>query len=198
MLRAEKSAPLHATTSGSSVRQSLSAQGGTLDFFQLGFATDKRYSLGITRTMSPTIVESGEFEHSCARLLATRREQATQRLRTLFDQEVPAEVTSAEIQIFFQDDGGAPDIMMYFDGKNKRVSKSDHSIYPGRAMSLDLGLDVLSELEPQNTHAAANIVKRWLTECWLSVGGQEYPVAVALSIHDGWGDGKQVTLVARK
>jgi hypothetical protein len=148
--------------------------------------------------MSTTTVDSGEFEHWCSGLLASRRGQAMQRLRALFDQVVPAEVTSAEIQIFFQDEGGAPDVWMYFDGKNKKVSRSDHSLYPGRAMSLDLGLDVLSELEPQNTHAAANIIKGWLAECWLSVGGQEYSVPVALSIHDGWGDGKQVSLAARK
>ncbi|XAH21483.1 hypothetical protein AAFF27_15810 [Xylophilus sp. GW821-FHT01B05] len=148
--------------------------------------------------MPPTIVDSGAFAHWCSELLASRREQAMQRLRALFDQVLPAEVTSAEIQIFFQDDGGAPDAWMYFDGKNKRVSKSDQSIYPGRAMSLDLGLDVLSELEPKNTHAAANSIKEWLAECWSSVGGQEYSVPVTLSIHDGWGDGKHVSLTAKK
>jgi hypothetical protein len=87
---------------------------------------------------------------------------------------------------------------MYFDGKNKRVSKSDISIYPGRSMSLDLGLEVLSELEPENNHDAANIVKRWFSDCWSSAGGLEYSVPVTLSVHDGWGDGKHLILTNAK
>jgi hypothetical protein len=39
------SSPLPATTSCGSVQQGLSVAGGALDFFPLGLATDKRYSL---------------------------------------------------------------------------------------------------------------------------------------------------------
>jgi hypothetical protein len=37
--------PLPATTQRGSVQQGLSVAGGTLGFYQLGLATDKRYSL---------------------------------------------------------------------------------------------------------------------------------------------------------
>jgi len=148
--------------------------------------------------MFPTNVDSGDFEERCSRLLATRRERAMQLLRTLIKQDVPSEVTGAEMEIFFQDDGGAPDVWIYFDGKNKKVSKSDQSIYPGRAMQLDFGLDVLSDLETHETNAAANVVKAWLAECWFAIEAENYLVPLTLSVHDGWGDGKQVALVPRK
>jgi hypothetical protein len=45
MVRAEDFIPLTAATSRGSIQQGLSVAGGALDFFHLGLATDKRYSL---------------------------------------------------------------------------------------------------------------------------------------------------------
>jgi hypothetical protein len=47
MQRAENFTPSPATTSRGSVQHGLSASGGALGFFQLGLATDERYSLNI-------------------------------------------------------------------------------------------------------------------------------------------------------
>lgn len=148
--------------------------------------------------MAFTPIDSSDFALWCTSRLSSRNEHAMQTLGNTLDQKVPPEVTGAEIQIFLQDEGGAPDIWMYFDGKNKKIRKSDLSIYPGRSMCLDLGLEVLSELESENNHDAANIVKQWFSDCWYSVGGLEYSVPVTLSVHDGWGDGKYLILTNRK
>ncbi len=129
-------------------------------------------------------------------LLSSRTSHAEQWLRELLNRQVPPEVSSAELQIFFQDDGGAPAVWMYFDGRDKRVSKSDTSIFPGRSMELDLGLDVLADLEAKDTDVAAAAVKQWVADCWGMAGGNDYPIPVTLSVHDGWGDGKQLALAS--
>lgn len=146
-------------------------------------------TLGVTRAM--------QSPHSAAnfrRKLSEQTQYATKQLRALVDQRLPPDVTGAEVQVFFQEDGGAPSAWIYFDGRNKRVSKTDPSIFPGRSMELELGLDVLSDMEPQDTSVAADIVKHWIADCWQQAGGRDFGVPVVLTVHDGWGDGKQVNL----
>ncbi len=142
---------------------------------------------------SPDILTSAS---RCRALLSTREPHAEQWLRGLLNRQVPPEVTSAELQVFFQDDGGAPAVWMYFDGRHKRVSKTDLSIFPGRSMELDLGLDVLADLEAKDTDVAADAVKQWVAECWSLAGGDDYPIPVTLCVHDGWGDGKHLKLAS--
>jgi hypothetical protein len=150
-------------------------------------------TLGVTKAM-----HSPQDADSFRQKLSNRTPHATQHLRALIERQLPPDVTGAEVQLFFQDDGGAPSAWIYFDGRNKKVSKTDLSIFPGRSMELDLGLEVLSDLESHDTSVAADVVKYWLAECWHHAGGKDFGVPVVLTVHDGWGDGKQLNLRSQR
>jgi hypothetical protein len=121
-------------------------------------------------------------------------------LRDLFQLPVPSDVMRAEIEIFMDEYGGSPAVWIYFRGRNNRVDHSDTSIFPGRALELDLGLsgrcvvdeDLWEDFDAQNV--LATTLANWLADRWSVAGGSVYAVPTQLSVHDGIGGLKPMKL----
>jgi hypothetical protein len=127
-------------------------------------------------------------------------------LRALFAAPTPSTVISAEVQIFLGDEGrGAPSAWIYFDGLNKKVDNSDTSIFPGRALEIQLGLEVMPDFDDRyfeinkfpGVELQANVVKAWFAECWWKAGGWAYMIPAKVAIHDDFGDGERIILTER-
>lgn len=128
-------------------------------------------------------------------------------LREVLKTPVPDSVTSAEVQIFFGDDGlSTPNAWIYFDGKNKKIDHKDQSIFPGRALDLALQVEGADDFDERyftdetfgGLSIVANTVKSWFAECWWKAGGWSYPIKVEVWIHDGFGDGKSIILTENR
>lgn len=127
-------------------------------------------------------------------------------LRALFAAALPATITSAEVQIFLGQDGrDDPCAYIYFDGANKKVDRSDTSIFPGRTLEIQLGLGMTPEFDDRyfeddefpGIDLQANSIKTWFAECWWKAGGWAYPLPVNLVVHDDFGDGELMILTDR-
>lgn len=115
-----------------------------------------------------------------------------QLVRELISLTVPEDVATAKVEIFLDDEGGAPDFWIYFSGKNNRVNSEEKSIFPGRALRIELDLSSLTEFDKryftsefQGNTVAAGILKKWFSECWWKAGGWSYAVPTTLAVHDG-------------
>jgi hypothetical protein len=123
--------------------------------------------------------------------------------------EVGPGVDLAHVEVFVDEYGGAPDIYIYYRGRNNKVDRRDQSLFAGRALNFEFPLDALAEFDERYFVAgedgeytfpglslAANTLKAWFAECWRNAGGSTYAVPTTLAAHDGWGDGKLVHLTA--
>ena len=152
--------------------------------------------------MVPYGLSESEFQVRYHSILEGASGSTIEKLKALLIRPLGAGVSSAEVEVFIGEYGAAPDLWMYFDGRNKRVDRSDLSLFPGRSLSLELELDQLSEFDEQyfetelfpGNDLAANAVKAWFTKCWQQAGGGAYAVPVTLAVHDGFGDGKVIAL----
>ena len=128
-------------------------------------------------------------------------------LRTLLARTLPPTVTSAEVQLFLGDDGrDDPKAWLYFDGHDKKVDQSDHSIFPGRALEIRLGLGATPDFDGRyfeggdfpGVDLQADSLKAWFAECWWKAGGWAYALPAALDVHDQFGDGERIALTERR
>ena len=128
-------------------------------------------------------------------------------LRALFAATLPPTVRSAEVQIFLGEDArDSPGAWIYFDGMNKKVDSSDTSIFPGRALEIQLGLGMPPDFDDRyfegdefpGADLQANEVKAWFAECWWKAGGWAYALPTEVAIHDGFGDGERIVLTERR
>jgi hypothetical protein len=124
-------------------------------------------------------------------------------LRSVLATPIGPGVTSASVQIFLDEDGEAgPSVGMYFDGKNKKVDRSDPSIFPGRHLAL---APYLRDIPPFDGRyfsedgfgardIQADVAKAWFAEWWWKAGGWGYPLPVDVAVHDGYGNGESIQL----
>jgi len=117
-------------------------------------------------------------------------------------QALPDAVLTAQVEVFLDDSGySAPAVWLYFSGKNTRISKSDKSIFPGRSLQFEFNLAALADFDEEyftsefnGLGVAADVMRQWVAECWWKAGGWSYRIPVFLAVHDGWGNGKLVSL----
>jgi hypothetical protein len=114
-------------------------------------------------------------------------------ISTLLSVPVAPGVDEAHVEIFPGEDGASPDVWMYWHGKNNKVDHADPSLFAGRSMHLELGLEILAEIDEQyflhpeqfpGLELAVPILSRCVAECWWKAGGWRYPVPVTLAVHD--------------
>jgi hypothetical protein len=131
--------------------------------------------------------------------LNEKESELTEKLTSLFEMPIHTDITSAEIQIFLDDEcGDSASFWIYFDGRNKKVDKSDQSLFPGRSMEIcDLNfteLETYEAFESQDKFDRldwlANSLRYWFISCWKKSNGEKYSIPVEIAIHDGFGDGK--------
>ena len=156
--------------------------------------------------MVPFGLSAAQFQARYRRCLDKASTHVINKFRELFTQPVPDTVRSAEVQIFFGEDGPEiPSAWIYYSGENNKVDNSDPTIFPGRAMELSMGLDKMDAFHEDyfvdedfdGLSIAANTTKAWFAECWWKAGGWSYPVPVMVWVHDGFGDGCGVELSER-
>ena len=153
--------------------------------------------------MVPFGLSSAQFQARYRGCLDKASAHVIHGLRELFTQPVPDTVRSAEVQIFFGEDGlEIPSAWIYYSGENNKVDSSDLSVFAGRAMELSLGLDTMPAFDERyftdeefgGLDVAANTTQAWFAECWWKAGGWSYRVASEVWVHDGFGDAKAIVL----
>lgn len=152
--------------------------------------------------MIPFGLTEGQFAVRYRGILDRQTRSAVRTIREVLAKTVPDDVLSAQVEVFLDDTGhGAPAVWMYFSGRNTRISKSDESIFPGRALKFELDLAALATFDEayfasdfNGLGTAADLMRQWVAECWWKAGGWTYPLPVVLAIHDGWGSGELVSL----
>lgn len=123
-------------------------------------------------------------------------------IRALLERPPSPEILFADVEIFVDDYGGAPDVWIYYRGENNKVDSVDTAIFPGRSINLKLPLNGLANFDEKyyadenfrGLFLAANLTKFWFAECWWKAGGWSYPIATMLRVHDDLGDGGFIQL----
>ena len=152
--------------------------------------------------MIPFGLTEAQFAERYRGILDRQTRSAVRAIKEVLAKTLPDEVLSAQVEVFLDDSGyGAPAVWIYFSGKSTRISKTDESIFPGRALKFELDLAALAEFDEEyftsefnGLGTAADVLRQWVAECWWKAGGWSYPLPVVLAIHDGWGSGKLVSL----
>jgi len=152
--------------------------------------------------MIPFGLTEQQFSDRYRGILVRVEKPTIREMRRVLALPVPEDVLSAEVVIFLDDSGyGAPAVRMSFAGKNTRVSKTDHSIHSGGGVEFEFDLSALENFDEQyytsdfnGLGLAADVMRQWVAECWWKAGGWDYRIPVLLSVHDGWGNGKLVSL----
>jgi hypothetical protein len=99
--------------------------------------------------MIPFGLSESQFLERYRSVLAGAFAHTVEQLRALLACPLEAEVSSAQVEVFLGENGAAPDIWMYFDGRNKKVDRADPSLFAGRSLPLSLELLQLSEFDEQ-------------------------------------------------
>jgi hypothetical protein len=140
-----------------------------------------------------------QFTSMYQRKLDRLSDQAIRTLSDLIAVPIAHDVDEAHLEIFLDEYGGAPSVWAYWRGKNNKVDHVDQSLFPGRSLELDLGVEGLIDIdekyfvEPDDfpgLRLTALLLSRWIAESWWKAGGWSYPVPASLAIHDfgsyGW------------
>ena len=149
--------------------------------------------------MVPYGLNKEQFVSMYQRKLDRLSDQAIRALRDLLAIPISHDVEEANLEIFPDEYGGAPDVWAYWRGKNNKVDHVDQSLFPGRSLELDLGLKDLADIDEQyfvepddfpGLQLTVSLLSRWLAESWWKAGGWAYPVPTTLAVHDfgsyGW------------
>ena len=151
--------------------------------------------------MVPYGLNKEQFVAMYRRKLENISKGAIEAIRDVISKPIGPGVDDAHVVIFPGEDGAAPAAWIYYGGKNKKVDGSDPSIFPGRSMELDLGLEPLAEIDelyfihPEEfpgLELAVPLLGRWLAECWWKAGGWGYPLPTISTVHDFEPIGREV------
>jgi hypothetical protein len=150
-----------------------------------------------------------EFAAQYRDVLERSTPEVVSTLRAHLERRVELGVDSAHVEVFVDEYGGAPDIYIYYRGRNNKVDRHDQSLFAGRALNFGFPLNDLANFDERyflagedgdyefpGLFVAGNTLKAWFSECWKSAGGSSYSVPTTLAVHDGWGDGQLVQLTA--
>jgi hypothetical protein len=118
----------------------------------------------------PDGVGESEFRALYRAELARHTPELTDRLRRLLARgDVAAEVERVQVVVFADEDGdGVVSAGVYFEGRNRKVSKTDPSLYSGAHVDLTDGMRVpfhdpeAYEFDPRDVSVAAVI--DWFAE----------------------------------
>ncbi len=151
--------------------------------------------------MVPYGLDKEQFAAMYRRQLERISKGAIEAIREHLALPIGPGVEDAHVVIFPGEDGGAPAAWIYYGGKNKKVDSQDLSLFPGRSIELDLGLEPLGDIDeryfirPETFPGLDLIVPllgRWLAECWWKAGGWAYPLPTVLTVHDFEPVGREV------
>lgn len=143
--------------------------------------------------MVPYGLSKEQFASMYQRKLDGLSDRAIHALRDLLVQPIGRGVDEAHIEIFPDEYGGTPSIWAYWRGKNNKIDQADPSLFPGRSLRLDLGLEGLPNIDEQyfvgpdefpGLQLTTSLLSRWLSESWWKAGGWAYPVPTTLAVHD--------------
>jgi hypothetical protein len=155
--------------------------------------------------MIPFGLKKDQFLTRCTRLLDRCAPQAIGALRALLARELPPAITAASVELFIGDDEASLDAWIYFDGRDKKVDSQDPGLFPGQSLKLALGLEAFEDFDERyfgekfgGGALVADLVKRWIAECWWKAGGWSWPLPAEIGVHDGIGDGTSIRLTEPK
>lgn len=143
--------------------------------------------------MVPYGLNHEQFGSMYQRMLDRLSDKTIRALRELATVPLGHGVDEAHLEIFLDEDGGPPTVWAYWRGKNNKIDHADQSLFPGRSLELDLGLEDLAEIDETyfvgpdefpGFQLTASLLSRWLAESWWKAGGWAYPVPVTLAVHD--------------
>lgn len=151
--------------------------------------------------MVPYGLDREQFSAMYRRQLDRISKSAIGAIRVHLRRPIGPGVDDAHVVIFPGEDGSAPAAWIYYGGKNKKVDGKDPSIFPGRSIELQLGLEPLADIDERyftqperfpGLELVVPLLGRWLAECWWKAGGWAYPLPTILTIHDFEPVGREV------
>lgn len=143
--------------------------------------------------MVPYGLNQVQFASMYQRKLELHSEHAIETFRKLISLPVQSDVVTAHLEVFLDEEGGAPSIWVYWHGKNDKVDHKDPGIFPGRSLALELDLGSLATIDERyfiapdvfpGLQLSASQLSQWLAESWWKAGGWVYPVPTTLAVHD--------------
>ncbi len=154
----------------------------------------------------PDGLSEQDFSHIYREHLEKHSASLINEIKFMLAQPVRPDVTQIYIEVFPDEYGdGYVSIGMYFEGKNKKIDKSDQSFFPGRYLAFaEYANDLpLIDIETYNedfyvADLTVDEVKQWFASCWNEAGGKNYHLPVTLRGHEGFGNGKALTLTGNK
>lgn len=106
--------------------------------------------------------------------------------------DVGSEVQRVDLEVFPDECGdGFVSVCVYFEGPNRRVSKTDPSLYCGACVRVTEDLRVplhdpgAYEFDTQDVSVATVI--DWFSHCWQEAGGETYALPATITGHEGVG-----------
>lgn len=151
----------------------------------------------------PFKLKPPQFEQRYRRCLDALSPTAIAALRALLARPLEPGVTSADVQVFApEDDPHEPSAWIYYQGPDNKVDAGDDTLHAGRSLELPLGFGEMEAFDERfftddafgGLDIAARALTAWLAECWWKAGGWSYPLPVTLSLHDGHGGQKPISL----
>ena len=126
--------------------------------------------------------------------LTRHSSQLIQEVRDFINTAVDDDVKDATVEVFPDEYGdGYVSIGFYFRGPTtKHVKFADYAN--------DLPLIDTQAYNEDDIYVAdlvVDLVKQWFAESWYKAGGWDYPLAVTLYGHDGFGNGEVIDLTSK-
>jgi len=121
-------------------------------------------------------------------------EQLIQEIKKFISAPLSDEVKEASVEVFPDEYGdGYTGIGLYLTGKTtKHVPFADYV--------RDLPLVDIAWYRENDIYIAdlvVDLVKKWFSESWFKAGGWEYPIAIEVGGHDGFGNGNFIKLTSK-
>lgn len=143
--------------------------------------------------MVPYGLNKDQFTSMYQRKLDRLSDHAVRTFQDLLALPIGPGVEEVNLEIFPDEYGGTPDVWAYWLGKNNKVDQTDPSLFPGRSLELELGLNDLADIDERyfvgpdefpGLRLTVSLLSRWLAEAWWKAGGWAYPVPTTLAVHD--------------
>jgi hypothetical protein len=95
--------------------------------------------------MVPHGSNQAQFQAMYRRKLDDLSKHVIAHTSTLLSVPVAPDVYEAQVEIFPGEDGASPDVWMYWRGKNNKVDHAALSLFAGRSLRLELGLEIRNQ-----------------------------------------------------
>lgn len=156
----------------------------------------------MTKFDIPNGLSEQEFARIYREHLERYSESLIKEIKWMLEQPVRSDVSEIYVEVFPDEEGdGLVSIGMYFDGRNKKVDRTDKSFFPGRYLGIaeyanDLPLIDIEEYKEKFSvvDVTVELVKEWFVSCWKEADGHNYNLPVTLKGHEDFGNGKIIAL----